>query len=54
MHRSTRILITILAAITVASLAAACGTERISVPKSDPNNASDLAGAQLFQQRCAG
>jgi mono/diheme cytochrome c family protein len=54
MHRSTRILITILAAIAVASLAAACGTEKISVPKSDPNYASDLAGAQLFAQRCGG
>lgn len=54
MHRSNRVLSTILAAITLAALASACGTQRISVPKSDPNYASDLAGAQLFAQRCAG
>ena len=54
MHRSVRILITMLAAIAVAAPAAACGTQKISIPKSDPNYASDLAGAQLFQQRCAG
>ncbi|MGO9754894.1 MAG: c-type cytochrome [Solirubrobacteraceae bacterium] len=54
MHRSTRVLITFLAAIVIVSLAAACGTEKIGVPKSDPNYASDLAGAQLFQQRCGG
>jgi hypothetical protein len=33
-----------------AALAGACGTEKISVPKSDPN----YAGAVLFSQRCSG
>jgi mono/diheme cytochrome c family protein len=47
-------LITVLAAIAVAAAVSACGTQKIDVPKSDPSYANDLAGAQLFQQRCAG
>ncbi len=54
MNRSFRLLITFAAAIALASIAAACGTERISIPKSDPNYANDLAGATLFNQRCGG
>ena len=39
------------AAVAVAALTAACGTERIAVPKS---NAAAYKGAVLFSQRCAG
>jgi mono/diheme cytochrome c family protein len=42
------------ATIAVAGLVAACGTERISIPKSDPNYAVDHEGADLFAQRCSG
>ena len=38
------------AALAVAALATACGTERIAVPKSNPT----FAGAVLFSQRCSG
>jgi cytochrome c551 len=38
------------ASIAVAALAAACGTQKISVPKSDPT----YAGAVVFSQRCSG
>jgi hypothetical protein len=54
MNRPVRVLFTLLAAIALAASAAACGTERIHIPSSDPNYASDLAGATLFSQRCAG
>ena len=54
MHLPARVLSTLLAALAVAALGAGCGTERISIPKSDPNYASDLAGATLFSQRCSG
>jgi mono/diheme cytochrome c family protein len=37
--------------IAVAAVCTACGTEKISVPKSD---ATAYAGAQLFNQRCSG
>jgi mono/diheme cytochrome c family protein len=39
------------ASVTIAVVAAACGTERISVPKADTQL---YHGAVLFQQRCAG
>jgi len=54
MNRPSRLLFTALAAIALAVSAAACGTERIHIPKSDPNYQSDVAGATLFSQRCAG
>ncbi|MGO9901922.1 MAG: c-type cytochrome [Solirubrobacteraceae bacterium] len=54
MHQRTSFLITVLTAIALAAVVSACGSQRITIPKSDPNYASDLAGAQLFQQRCAG
>ncbi|MGA2925315.1 MAG: hypothetical protein ABSG43_04870 [Solirubrobacteraceae bacterium] len=38
------------ALIALAALAAGCGTQNISVPKSDPT----YAGAVLFSQRCSG
>ena len=54
MNRPVRLLITIVAAVAVAATAAACGTEKVSVPKSDPNYAADYQAAQLFNQRCSG
>jgi cytochrome c551 len=54
MNRPARVLTMLVAAIAVAALTAACGTEKISIPKSDPTYASDYAAAQLFAQRCSG
>jgi hypothetical protein len=45
-----KILLLSTAAIAVAAITAACGTERIAVPKSNPL----YAGALLFSQRCSG
>jgi mono/diheme cytochrome c family protein len=50
MSRPIKVLVVSGAAIAIAVLASACGTERISVPPSDPTH----AGAVLFSQRCAG
>jgi cytochrome c551 len=49
--RSVRVLLLSSASIAVAALGAACGTERITVPKSD---ATVYHGAVLFSMRCAG
>jgi mono/diheme cytochrome c family protein len=54
MIRPLRLLITILGAVALASLAAACGTEKISIPKDDPNYQANYEAAHLFQQRCSG
>jgi mono/diheme cytochrome c family protein len=50
MSRPARVLLISSASIAVAAFATGCGTERISVPKSDPT----YAGAVLFSQRCSG
>src|SRR5450755_1758490 len=50
MNRPIRVLLLSGATIAVAALAAACGTQKISVPQSDPTH----PGAVLFSQRCAG
>ncbi len=51
MSRPLRVLLSLSALTAVAALIAACGTEKISVPKSNP----DLHwGAVLFSQRCSG
>jgi mono/diheme cytochrome c family protein len=49
MSRLVRVL-TFTASIAAAALLSACGTQKISVPKSDPT----YQGAVLFSQRCAG
>jgi mono/diheme cytochrome c family protein len=54
MNRPPRVILLAVAAVALALLASACGTERISVPKSDPNYASDNVAAHLFAERCAG
>jgi hypothetical protein len=51
MRRSVRVLLLSSMSIAVAALGAACGTERISVPKSQPQL---YHGAVLFSQRCSG
>jgi cytochrome c551 len=50
MSRPFKVLITS-ASIAVVAVAAGCGTQKISVPRSDANN---YAGAVLFSQRCSG
>jgi mono/diheme cytochrome c family protein len=50
MSRSLRVLLTSLTAVAAAAALAACGEEKITVPKSDPT----YHGAVLFSQRCAG
>jgi mono/diheme cytochrome c family protein len=51
MSRLAKILVLAIAALSVAAITAACGTEKIDVPKSQ---ASTYSGAVLFSQRCAG
>ena len=50
MSRPVKVLFITAAAVVTTALGTACGTENISVPKSDPNH----AGAVLFNQRCSG
>jgi len=50
MSRSVRVILICSASLALAGLASACGTQNISVPKSDPA----YAGAVLFSQRCSG
>jgi mono/diheme cytochrome c family protein len=50
MRRPLRVLLISGVSIVVAALAAACGTQTISVAKSDPS----YPGAVLFNQRCSG
>ena len=54
MNRPLRVCLLIIAALALALVASACGTERIHVPKSDPTFKADTGAAILFQQRCAG
>jgi cytochrome c551 len=51
MNRPVRVSLILGAMLVVAALVSACGTEKISVPKTDP---SAHAGAVIFSQRCAG
>ncbi len=51
MSRPFRVLVIVCAMAAAAALIAACGTERITASKSDPNV---HWGAVLFSQRCAG
>jgi mono/diheme cytochrome c family protein len=50
MSRPVKDLLVSGATVAVAVLSAACGTEKISVPKSSPS----YTGAVLFSQRCSG
>jgi mono/diheme cytochrome c family protein len=56
MSRPVRVTLISVAIVAVSALAAACGTERIDVPKGAPGTAArDIyTGAVLFSQRCAG
>ncbi len=51
MSRPIRVLLILSASAAVAALVVACGSQKISVPKSDPTVDQ---GAVLFNQRCAG
>jgi mono/diheme cytochrome c family protein len=50
MSRPVKVLFIAAAAVVATALTAACGTEKIGVPPSNPNH----AGAVLFNQRCSG
>ena len=50
MNRPIRVLFISIAAAAIAAFATACGTQKISVPQSDPTH----RGAVLFSQRCSG
>lgn len=54
MSRTARYAATLVAAIAMAFVVSACGTNHVGVPKSDPSYAADTAAAQLFNQRCGG
>jgi mono/diheme cytochrome c family protein len=54
MNRPLRVILLTMAAAGLAVAAAACGTQQISVPKSDPSHAQDASAAHLFAERCAG
>jgi mono/diheme cytochrome c family protein len=56
MNRPVRVLLFSVAMIAVSALAAACGTERIDVPKGTASSTERqiYTGAVLFSQRCAG
>jgi mono/diheme cytochrome c family protein len=54
MGRTARYAATLVAAIAVAFVVSACGTNHVGVPKSDPTYAADSAAAALFNQRCGG
>jgi mono/diheme cytochrome c family protein len=54
MTRPVRLLLVAIAALGVVLAAAACGTQRISIPKSDPDYSQDAQAAVLFSQRCGG
>jgi mono/diheme cytochrome c family protein len=50
MSRPFKVLLISSASAAIAAIATACGTEKITVPSSDPTH----AGAVLFSQRCSG
>ncbi len=50
MSQAIRVLLVCVAALASAVLAGACGTQKISVPSSDPTH----RGVVLFSQRCSG
>jgi mono/diheme cytochrome c family protein len=54
MNRPLKVILLTVAAVALVLATAACGTERISVPRSDPSYASDNLAAHLFAERCAG
>jgi mono/diheme cytochrome c family protein len=54
MGRTTRYAASLVAAITVAFVVSACGTNHVGVPKADPSYAPDSQAAALFNQRCGG
>lgn len=53
MSRPFRVLLVTVAAIAVATITGACGTERVSVPNT-PQDHALYEGAVLFHERCAG
>jgi mono/diheme cytochrome c family protein len=50
MSRPVKVLFIAAAAVVATAVTTACGTEKISVPPSNPNH----SGAVLFSQRCSG
>ncbi len=54
MSRSVRYAFCLLAALGVAFVVSACGTQHVGVPKTDPKYNADTQAAHLFNQRCGG
>jgi plastocyanin/mono/diheme cytochrome c family protein len=54
MTRPPRAFLLLPAVVAIAIGTAACGTQKIHIPSSDPNSKSDYAAAQVFNQRCGG
>jgi len=54
MGRPTNLLLTALGALAVVVATAACGTQNVHIPKTDPTFAADYQAAHLFHERCAG
>ena len=54
MIRPTRLVPILFAVAAVAFSVSGCGSQKISIPKSDPDYSADVSAAQLFSQRCGG
>ncbi|MBO0769617.1 MAG: hypothetical protein J2O48_13120 [Solirubrobacterales bacterium] len=54
MTRFFRALTVLAAAILIAGVASACGTDKIAVPASDTTQKADKSAADIFNQRCGG
>jgi len=54
MNRLSRIILIAVAALAVAAVVSACGTQKVQVPKSDPTYTADQTAADIFNQRCGG
>lgn len=54
MIRPTRLVPILFAVAAVAFSVSGCGSQKISIPKSDPDYSADVSAAQLFNQRCGG
>jgi mono/diheme cytochrome c family protein len=54
MSRRARYVAILMVGALAALVITACGTQHVAVPTADTTYASDMAGAQIFSQRCSG
>jgi mono/diheme cytochrome c family protein len=54
MNRLLRVIPLVVVLIATAMGVGACGTQKIHIPSSDPTYKSDVAAAQIFNERCGG